>query len=111
MRKHLLLFLLLTVITFFISKNVSAQGVTTASINGIVNDNKGFIPGATVTMTHTPTGTVYSTVTRADGRFNLINLRVGGPYIFKITFVGYKNYIQDNITLSIGQDQKIDALL
>ncbi|TWI96670.1 carboxypeptidase family protein [Mucilaginibacter frigoritolerans] len=111
MRKYLLLFLSLTVLTFFISKNVSAQGVTTASVDGIVSDSKGPIPGATVTITHLPTGTVYSTVTRADGRYNLPNLRVGGPYTFKITFIGYKDFILENISLSIGQDQKIDSKL
>jgi Carboxypeptidase regulatory-like domain len=111
MRKHLLLILLLSAFTFFVSKNVHAQGVTTASVNGIVTDAKGAIPGATVTITHLPTGTVYATVTRIDGRFNLPNLRVGGPYAFKISFIGYKDFVQDNITLSIGQDQKIDAQL
>ncbi|MDF2430455.1 MAG: hypothetical protein JWP44_86 [Mucilaginibacter sp.] len=111
MRKYLLLFLSLTVFTFFFSKNVVAQGVTTASINGVVTDSKGTIPGATVSITHLPTGTVYSTVTRADGRYNIPNLRVGGPYTFKITFIGFKDYTQENITLSIGQDQRIDSKL
>jgi hypothetical protein len=111
MRKYLLLFLLSTFFTFFISKNLSAQGVTTASVNGIVTDSKGPIPGATVTITHLPTGTVYSTGTRADGRYNLPNLRVGGPYTFKITFLGYKDFVQENITLTIGQDQRIDSKL
>src|ERR1700759_5663233 len=108
MRKFLLL-LLLTSVTFLATKNVHAQGVTTAAVNGIVSDSKGSIPGATVTVTHIPTGTVYATVTRADGRFNLPNLRVGGPYTIKITFIGYKDFVQEGITLSIGQDQKIDA--
>jgi hypothetical protein len=110
MRKFLLLFLL-TGITFFISKNVSAQGVTTASANGVITDSKGTIPGATVSITHLPTGTVYATVTRADGRFNIPNLRVGGPYTFKVTFIGYKDYVQEGINLSIGQDQKFDVKL
>ncbi len=110
MRKYLLL-LLLTALTFFAGRNANAQGVTTASINGVVTDAKGPIPGATVAITHLPTGTVYSTVTRTDGRFNLPNLRVGGPYTFKVTFIGYKDFIQENITLSIGQDQKVDVKL
>jgi len=110
MRKYLLL-LLLTSITFLTAKNVHAQGVTTASVNGIVSDSKGSIPGATVTVTHIPTGTVYATVTRADGRYNLPNLRVGGPYTVKITFIGYKDFIQEGISLSIGQDQRVDAKL
>lgn len=111
MRKHLLLLLLLTGFTFLISRNAVAQGVTTASINGTVTDAKGAIPGATVTITHVPTGTVYATVSRADGRYNIPNLRVGGPYTFKVSFIGYKTYQQDNITLSIGQDQKLSATL
>jgi hypothetical protein len=108
MRKYLLV-LLITGLTFFINKNVSAQGVTTASMNGTVTDSKGTIPGATVSVTHLPTGTVYSTITRADGRFNLPNLRVGGPYTFKVTFIGYKDFILEDITLNIGQDQRTDA--
>jgi hypothetical protein len=109
MRKYLLLFLLVTCVTFLTNKNAHAQGVTTASVNGIVSDSKGVIPGATVSVTHIPTGTVYATVTRADGRYNLPNLRIGGPYTIKVTFVGYKDFIQEGFTLSIGQDQKIDA--
>lgn len=111
MRKYLLLVFSLTVLSFFISKNAAAQGVTTASIDGIVSDSKGPIPGATVTITHLPTGTVYSTVTRNDGRYNLPNLRVGGPYTFKITFIGYKDFVEENIALTIGQDQRIDSKL
>src|SRR5476649_1310563 len=108
MRKYLLLLLLIGFI-FLSNKNVNAQGVTTASVNGIVTDAKGAVPGATVTITHLPTGTVYSTISRSDGRFNLPNLRVGGPYTFKVTFVGYKDFVEQDITLSIGQDQRIDA--
>ncbi|WP_295719848.1 carboxypeptidase regulatory-like domain-containing protein [Mucilaginibacter sp.] len=111
MRKPLLLLLLLTGLSFLFSRNAAAQGVTTASINGIVTDAKGAIPGATVTITHVPTGTVYASVSRSDGRFNIPNLRVGGPYTFKVTFIGYKDFVQDNITLSIGQDQRIAAAL
>ncbi|MGF7038397.1 TonB-dependent receptor [Mucilaginibacter lappiensis] len=111
MRKPLLLLLLLTGFMFLINRSALAQGVTTASVNGIVADAKGAIPGATVAITHLPTGTVYSTVSRADGRYNIPNLRVGGPYTFKVSFIGYKNFVQEGIVLSIGQDQKINAKL
>jgi hypothetical protein len=83
-----------------------AQGVTTASINGIVTDAKGAIPGATVTITHVPTGTVYATVSRADGRFNIPNLRVGGPYTFKVSFYWLQKFCSGKHYLNIGQDQK-----
>jgi len=88
---------------------VSAQGVTTASINGVVTDGKAPVPGATVVLTHVPTGTVYSAITRANGRYNLINVKVGGPYSLKISYVGFNPFVRDNITLSIGQDEAINA--
>src|ERR1700712_3692109 len=108
MRKFLLLLLLISG-SILLSQRSFSQGVTTASVHGIVTDSKGIIPGATVSITHLPTGTVYSTAARADGRFNIPNLRVGGPYTFKVTFIGYKDFVEEGITLSIGQDQKIDA--
>ena len=68
---------------------------TTSEIQGTITDNSGgLLQGATVTATHTPTGTVYTTTSRKDGRFNLANLRVGGPYILRASFVGYKDDLQ-----------------
>ena len=36
--------------------------------------------GASVIAIHLPSGTTYETTSRADGRFIIINMRVGGPY-------------------------------
>ncbi len=110
MRKYLLLFFLFATASL-LGGSAFAQGVTTASMNGIVSDAKGTVPGATIVVTHVPSGTVYSTVTRGDGRYNVPNLRIGGPYTVKVTFIGYKDFVQENITLTIGQDQRIDAKL
>lgn len=96
----------------FSGSKLLAQGVTTASMSGRVTDSKGeTVPGATVVALHTPTGTAYSTQTRADGRFNLPNLRVGGPYTVKITFIGSKDYIVDGINLNLGQEYTLIAQL
>jgi hypothetical protein len=85
---------------------------TTSEIRGTVTDDKGTpLSGATVAALHTPSGTLYSTTTRTDGRFNLPNLRVGGPYTVTVTFVGYKQSQQDNITLLLGQEFKADFSL
>jgi hypothetical protein len=108
MRKYLLLlfFSLLSVALAF------GQVTTTSSISGTVVDEKGqTLPGVTILATHTPTGTVYSTVSRADGRYNLANLRVGGPYTIKFSFVGYNTYTEENVMLSLGQDSKISIKL
>lgn len=85
---------------------------TTAEIQGTVTDAQGQpLPGATVVAIHTPTGTKYSSSTRRDGRYNLPNVRVGGPYSIQITYVGYKEARQQDIFLSLGQVFKADFQL
>ncbi len=76
---------------------------TTADIQGSVTDGKTGLAGATVVATHGPTGTVYTTTTRKDGRYNFANVRVGGPYEIKVTYVGFKEEKQNDITLNLGQ--------
>jgi hypothetical protein len=95
-----------------IGGKVFSQGVTTASMSGTVTDSKGeTVPGASVVALHTPTGTAYSTQTRADGRFNLPNLKIGGPYTVKVTFVGSRDFLLSDITLNLGQEFTVIAKL
>ncbi|MBK8087382.1 MAG: TonB-dependent receptor [Chitinophagaceae bacterium] len=106
-------FLLITTVllTVFSTLHSFAQE-TTSEIQGTITDNSGgLLQGATVTATHTPTGTVYTTTSRKDGRFNLANLRVGGPYILRASFVGYKDDLQQDIILTLGTAFKADIQL
>lgn len=83
---------------------VAAQGVTTASLTGIIKDKAGeIIPGANVVVTHVPSGTTYGAASRADGLYNIEGMRVGGPYTVKVSFVGYKEQVQDEVYLELGQ--------
>lgn len=82
---------------------------TTSQILGTISDGNTGLSGATVTALHTPTGTRYTTTTRKDGRFNLPNVRVGGPYILTVSYVGFKEEKQENITLTVGQDFVADV--
>ncbi|WP_236652685.1 TonB-dependent receptor [Chitinophaga vietnamensis] len=84
---------------------------TTADIAGIVGSKDGPVPGASIIAVHIPTGTRYATVSRKDGRYNLPNLRVGGPYTLTISFIGYKDEKRENISLSLGQEYKADVNL
>jgi Carboxypeptidase regulatory-like domain len=78
--------------------------VTTSSLSGLVADQKGEgLPGATVTATHTSSGTKYVTTTRVDGRYIISNARVGGPYRLEVSFVGYANEKIEGIILQLGQ--------
>src|SRR5579871_1846663 len=81
---------------------------TTSQMLGTVSDGKVGLAGATVVALHVPSGTSYSTTTRKDGRFNLAGLRVGGPYTLTISYVGFKQQQQENITLVLGQDFTAD---
>jgi len=85
-----------------VSVGVMAQE-TTSEIQGTVSSGKEKLAGATVTAVHTPTGTVYETTTREDGRYNLPSLKIGGPYVVSVSFVGYKSANEDGVTLVVGQ--------
>ncbi|MDT0621842.1 TonB-dependent receptor [Croceitalea vernalis] len=78
--------------------------VTTSNIRGEVTDNQDApLFGANVVAIHTPTGTRYGSITNDEGRFNLLNLRVGGPYTVTISFVGFQDDVRSDIFLSLGK--------
>ena len=65
---------------------------TNSSIGGIIKTATGEpLVGATITATHVPTGTVYRVASRTGGRYNLYNLRPGGPYTLSVSYVGFAN--------------------
>ncbi|HEX9006785.1 MAG TPA: carboxypeptidase-like regulatory domain-containing protein, partial [Bacteroidota bacterium] len=89
-----------------------AQGVTTAAINGRVVDKNGDpLPGVNVVALHTPSGTVYGTTTRADGRYTVPGLRVGGPYTVTATLVGYQKQTRTGINLQLSQTLDLNFTL
>ena len=88
------------------------QAGTTASISGTITGPDGeTLPGANVVATHEPSGTVYGANSRADGRFTIKNMRVGGPYTVRVTFVGYRTEVIEGVSLELGQDLTLDAEL
>jgi hypothetical protein len=89
-----------------------SQGTTTSSMSGVITDKTGAeLPGATVIAVHTPTNTQYVGPTNSDGRFNIQNMRVGGPYTVRVTFIGYQEAAREGIFLTLGQNQRLDINL
>jgi len=86
--------------------------VTTSNIKGLILDeNSQSLPGANVIAIHTPTGTKYGAATNFDGRYNLINLRVGGPYTITISYIGYKDQEFNDVFLTLGKTENLNASL
>jgi len=82
---------------------VQAQ-VTTSSVTGIVKEANGSLTsGATIKATHVPSGTVYTGSANAAGRFNLANMRVGGPYKIEVTYVGQQPIVYEDVYLQLGE--------
>jgi hypothetical protein len=102
-------FALMIVILISIIK-VNAQE-TTAEIQGLVSNGTAGLAGVSVTAIHQPTGTKYATTTRNDGRYNLINLKIGGPYLVEVSYVGFKKDQQNDINLLLGQAFKVNFKL
>jgi hypothetical protein len=101
----------LTAILMLAAVTGSAQ-VTTSSATGTVKDSKGEdLIGATVLAVHTPSGSTYGTITNEDGRFNLNNMRIGGPYKFSVSYVGYKTYEMEIGALKLGESSKFNLVL
>ncbi|MET1259714.1 carboxypeptidase regulatory-like domain-containing protein [Flagellimonas sp. DF-77] len=96
--------LLFSVIGLLVVSTTAMAQVTTSNIKGSVVDDQGApLFGANIVAVHTPTGTRFGAITNETGRFNLLNLRVGGPYEVTISYVGFKSDVRNDIFLSLGK--------
>ncbi len=94
---------------FFFVITLSYAQVTTSNIKGLILDeNSQPLPGANVVAIHTPTGTKYGAATNFDGRYNLLNLRVGGPYTVTISYIGFEDKVFTDVYLTLGKTENID---
>lgn len=85
---------------------------TTSSIKGVVkNSNLELLPSSNIVAIHVPSGSKYSAVASYDGRFNMLNLRVGGPYRITVTFLGYQEQQINDIYLELGKPYNVDIIL
>ncbi len=92
--------------------NLYAQGVTTASMNGIVTDTQGNpLPGANIILVHIPSGTQYGTSTGETGIYNLPNLKIGGPYKITVSYVGFTKQKDSGFYFDIGEKFRLDFRL
>ena len=85
---------------------------TTSSIKGTVKSSETeSLPGATVLAIHIPTGSKYSALSNEDGRYNMLNMRVGGPYKVVVTFVGFQTQEFNDVFLELGKPFNLNVIL
>ena len=109
MKTRLLLTTLIALLC--ITGKVYAQE-TTSTLSGNVNDEKGnAIAGATITLVHEPTGATSFTQSNKKGLFTMPNLKPGGPYTVKVSFVGFAEQKLDNQNLVLGSNPDLNFSL
>ncbi len=101
-----------SMLTVLLIAVTSMAQVTSSSITGSVKTGAGKeLEGASITATHTPSGSVYTAVSKKGGTFSLQGLRVGGPYIIKIEYVGLKTETIQDVNLSLGDPYLVSSVL
>ena len=88
-----------------------AQDVT-GTIRGQVTDDAGApIPGATVTLVHTPTGTRTVVTSDSAGNFSAANLRIGGPFEISVVAPGFDSATATITNIVSGEPQRLAVFL
>ena len=86
---------------------------TTGSLSGLVVAEEGdtALPGAIVEAVHNPTGTRYNTVSDAQGRYRILNVRVGGPYTISVSMDGFRPQETTDVFAKLGDDTAVNFVL
>ncbi len=91
---------------------VGAQGAGSAVLRGQVRDSAGTgVAGVDVVLRDTAESVLAATVTDGQGRYILVGLPPGGPYILEATQIGYAAAGRDRIRLASGESRRLDLLL
>jgi len=89
--------------------SVWAQGTTSAAIAGRVLDTEGRgLQGVDVVVTNHATGIAMRVTSRAEGRYLVSGLEVGGPYSVTVRRIGSPVQTRTGLFLSLGQQLQVD---
>jgi len=82
----------------------------TGRINVVVRDRDGVIPKASVVITNLENGKSVSHVTNKQGKAHFTDLLPGDYYVM-VTFTGFADFIRDDVKVTGGSEQTVEALL
>src|SRR6188474_2222499 len=99
-------------IVFIAASYLQAQ-VTTSSVTGNVIDaaTKEPLVGASIAATHIPSGTKYTALSSKNGEFTIHDMRVGGPYLIIVSFVGFESVTFDDVMLKLAEPFLLEVTL
>ena len=103
--------ILMSLLSLFVTITSFGQ-ITTSALSGVVKNEKGeTLGGATVHAVHQPTGSEYRASTSKSGVYTIPAVRVGGPYIIHVSYVGYKKAELTDIQTLLGVTSNVDVVL
>ena len=100
---------LVAVLALGFAAGAQAQ-VTNGTLTGQVKaeSDGSALPGVAISAVHTPTGTVYTATTGADGRFTIPNARIGGPYSITAKLDSFRDTTVNDLTVNLGSATQIE---
>jgi hypothetical protein len=88
-----------------------ALAQSSATLSGTVTDpSGGAVANAAVTVTNLETGTMETTTTGSDGRYDVFALPVG-QYEVRVTREGFEQEIRSGVRLNVDEDAAVDVTL
>ncbi len=100
-------FVSLSLVIVLSSEFASAQ-ITAGAISGTIKDESGaIVPGATIIIKHTATGTTRMAFTDGEGRYRAPGL-APGEYELRAELSGFKTEVRTGVALTIGREAIVD---
>jgi hypothetical protein len=90
---------------------VGAQATGRGSLSGLITDATGAaVPAASVTLTNNATGVALQSQTSDSGLYSFLSL-VPGIYKLQVSQPGFKAAVQDQISIAVDADQRVNVTL
>ena len=103
--------IMMSLLSLFVTITSFGQ-ITTSTLSGVVKNEKGeVLVGATVHAVHQPTGSEYKSSSNKSGFYTIPAVRVGGPYVIHVSYVGYKKNEVTDINTSLGLTTNVNVVL
>ena len=86
--------------------------VTSSTIKGMVVTEAGApVAGASVLITHVPTGTISVATTNASGNYGASNLRIGGPFTVEVSGPSFDTTRAEGVYTNLGDATSLDIVV